>query len=75
MKVMRKQGVEQEKAIEEARVYLNTLENEIKDKKFFGGEGIGLVDIVANVIGLWVEVVQEAMGIEILSQELICIRK
>ncbi|KAK2432843.1 putative glutathione S-transferase [Trifolium repens] len=58
-----------EKAVEEALEALNILENEIKDKKFFGGETIGLVDITANFIGYWVEILQEIAGLELLTVE------
>ncbi|KAA8516356.1 hypothetical protein F0562_016649 [Nyssa sinensis] len=55
---------EQEKAMEEASELLKILENELKGKKFFGGDKIGLVDIVANFVGFWVGVIQEAKGKE-----------
>lgn len=60
---------EKEKAVEESIGHLKTLENELKDKKFFGGETIGVVDIVANIIGFWLEALQEALGIELLTRE------
>ncbi|MGV7428792.1 glutathione S-transferase family protein, partial [Mycobacterium kansasii] len=60
---------EQEKAIEEAKEHLKTLENEVEGKKFFGGESIGVVDIVANFIGLWVGVFQEVKGVELLTKD------
>ncbi|THG10277.1 probable glutathione S-transferase [Camellia sinensis] len=53
---------EQEKAMEEACELLKTLEAQLKGNKFFGGDNIGLVDIVANFIGFWVEVLLEAAG-------------
>ncbi|GAV65461.1 GST_C domain-containing protein/GST_N_3 domain-containing protein [Cephalotus follicularis] len=58
-----------EKAIEEVSGHLETLENELKDKRFFGGDKIGFVDIVANFIALWLGVIQEAVGLELLTQE------
>uniref|UniRef100_A0A5B7CD02 glutathione transferase n=1 Tax=Davidia involucrata TaxID=16924 RepID=A0A5B7CD02_DAVIN len=61
-------GEEQEQAMEEACENLKILENELKGKKFFGGETIGLVDIVANFIGFWVGVIQEASGVELVTQ-------
>ncbi|KAA8518965.1 hypothetical protein F0562_016261 [Nyssa sinensis] len=59
----------EEEAREEAREHMKTLENELKDKKFFGGDNIGLVDIVANVIGFWLGVVEEAVGVEVLTEK------
>ncbi|GLT75875.1 hypothetical protein SLA2020_475690 [Shorea laevis] len=60
---------EQEKAMEEACECLKTLEGALKDKKFFGGETVGLVDIVANTIGFWLKVIQEMMGVKLLTAE------
>ncbi|TXG58709.1 hypothetical protein EZV62_016538 [Acer yangbiense] len=62
-------GKEREVAIGEACEHLKTLENELGDKKFFGGEDIGLVDIVANVVGIWFGVCQELSGLELLTEE------
>ncbi|KAK1563517.1 hypothetical protein Q3G72_028671 [Acer saccharum] len=62
-------GKEREVAIGEACEHLKTLENELGDKKFFGGEDIGLVDIVANVVGIWFGVFQEFSGLELLTEE------
>ncbi|KAK1562186.1 hypothetical protein Q3G72_007684 [Acer saccharum] len=62
-------GKEREAAIGEACEHLKTLENELGDKKFFGGEEIGLVDIVANFIGFWLGASQELSGLELLTEE------
>ncbi|XP_042500994.1 probable glutathione S-transferase [Macadamia integrifolia] len=63
------EGKEQEKAMEEAWEHLRTLENELKGKKFFGGETIGFVDIAANFIAFWVGVFEEVTGIKLLDEE------
>ncbi|KAF8031970.1 hypothetical protein BT93_D1013 [Corymbia citriodora subsp. variegata] len=42
-------GAEREKAHEETRQLLSTLEGKLKGKKFLGGETIGVVDIVARL--------------------------
>ncbi|KAL1804712.1 hypothetical protein ACET3Z_027780 [Daucus carota] len=69
-KIRKSQGEEErEKAIEEAKEQLAILENELKGKKFFSGDDIGLVDIAANFIALWVGVVQELVGVELLTKE------
>ncbi|KAL5161876.1 putative glutathione S-transferase [Glycine soja] len=60
---------EREKNVEEAIEALQFLENEIKDKKFFGGEEIGLVDIAAVYIAFWVPMVQEIAGLELFTSE------
>lgn len=67
--IRRFQGEEQVKAIEEAVELLKLLENELKGNKFFGGETIGLVDIMANFIALWVGVYGEIMGIQVITKE------
>ncbi|GLT72970.1 hypothetical protein SLA2020_448610 [Shorea laevis] len=60
---------EREKAAEEVPEFLNHLENELKEKRFFGGESIGMVDIVANFIGFWLGAFEEAFGSELLTRE------
>ncbi|KAK1390668.1 Glutathione transferase [Heracleum sosnowskyi] len=60
---------EEQDAVVEIGELLSTLENELKDKKFFGGESIGLVDIAANLIALWLDVVQKGVGKEIFTKQ------
>ncbi|KAK1354646.1 Glutathione transferase [Heracleum sosnowskyi] len=48
-KFVKSHGKDQDAIVEIGEV-LNMLENELKDKKFFRGESIGLVDIVANIV-------------------------
>ncbi|KNA19344.1 hypothetical protein SOVF_062440 [Spinacia oleracea] len=60
---------EQEKTLKEAKENLEMLEKEIEGKKFFGGENIGFVDIVANFIGFWLGTIQQVLGKEILTKE------
>ncbi|KAK6943581.1 Glutathione S-transferase, C-terminal, partial [Dillenia turbinata] len=60
---------EKEKNVEEALGVLKILENELKNKKFFGGNTINMVDIAANFIGYWFGVVQEALGIKLANAE------
>ncbi|XP_075524003.1 putative glutathione S-transferase [Primulina tabacum] len=62
-------GEEQVKAKEEAEESLKVLDNELKGKKFFGGDGIGFVDIVGNVIAYWYVIIQELVGIELITKE------
>ncbi|XP_022950130.1 probable glutathione S-transferase [Cucurbita moschata] len=56
-----------EKAVEEACKALEPLENELKSNKFFGGDSIGLVDIVGIFVGYWIPVMQQALGFQILT--------
>ncbi|XP_075649586.1 putative glutathione S-transferase [Castanea sativa] len=61
---------EREKAAEELSKLLQFLENELKGKRFFGGETIGLLDIAGNTIGYWLGVFEEAAGVsELLTRE------
>ncbi|RDX72193.1 putative glutathione S-transferase [Mucuna pruriens] len=56
-----------EKAVEEALEALKILQETLKDKRFFGGESIGLVDIAASFIGYWVPILQEIAGLDLLT--------
>ncbi|RDX92927.1 putative glutathione S-transferase [Mucuna pruriens] len=58
---------EREKNVQETSEALPFLENEIKDKKFFGGEEIGLIDIAGVYIAFWVPMIQEIAGLELLT--------
>ncbi|KAH7866695.1 hypothetical protein Vadar_023678 [Vaccinium darrowii] len=69
VKACSSKGKEQEQAKEEAIDHLKTLECQLKDKRFFGGDTIGLVDIVAIVIWYWLQLIQEAVGLELLTEE------
>ncbi|CAL2268221.1 unnamed protein product [Prunus armeniaca] len=60
---------EHEKAMEEACELLKLLEHELKGNKFFGGEKVGLVDIVGNFIAYWLRAIQEVVGVEIFTKE------
>ncbi|RDY03139.1 putative glutathione S-transferase, partial [Mucuna pruriens] len=59
---------EREKAIEESREVLQILENELKDK-FFGGEAFGLVDIVGTFVAFWLPVIEQLVGLQLLTTE------
>lgn len=55
---------DKEVAMSEAYENLKIIENELKNKRFFGGDNIGIVDIVANFFGLWLGAAEEASGLE-----------
>ncbi|KOM38105.1 hypothetical protein LR48_Vigan03g148700 [Vigna angularis] len=57
------------KNVAEAYESLQFLENEIKEKKFFGGEELGLVDIAAVYVAFWIPLIQEIAGLELLTSE------
>lgn len=60
---------EREEAKREACEHLKTLEDELRDKRFFGGDKIGLVDVAANFIGFWFGIIEEASGVKLLTEE------
>ncbi|XWS55603.1 hypothetical protein CRYUN_Cryun09bG0015000 [Craigia yunnanensis] len=62
-------GDEREKAMEEVRECLKTLESVLNGKKFFGGETIGLLDIAANFIAFWLRIIEEVSGLEFLTAD------
>lgn len=66
-KVRDTKGKEQEKAKEEVCELLNILDNELKkkNKKFLGGETIGLADIAGTYVALWVGVLEEVMEVDL----------
>ncbi|KAK1354647.1 hypothetical protein POM88_047903 [Heracleum sosnowskyi] len=68
LKFIKSKSREQD-VIEEIHELLSLLQNELGDKKFFGGESIGLVDIAANIVALWLDVIQEGIGKDIFTRE------
>lgn len=73
--VFSKAGEELLEAVKELQDRLRTLEGYLKGKKFFGGETIGVVDIVAGWIPSLIHVIEEIVGVKIVDDEklpLIC---
>lgn len=63
------QGEESEKAITEVEELLKFIEKEIKGKKFFGGNHVGFLDIVASILAFWIPCLQEVVAKEVLTRE------
>ena len=59
-------GEEFQKARKEVREVLKVLEETIGDKKYFGGEEIGLLDINLGWIALFFGVIEDVVGIKVL---------
>lgn len=70
MTTFSKGGEEQQKAAQEARENLKTLEGGIEGKRYFGGENIGFADIAIGWLGYWVRIVAEIVGINLIDKEL-----
>ncbi|XP_055814437.1 probable glutathione S-transferase [Solanum dulcamara] len=68
-KVCYGKGEEKEKGCDETFEVLKYLDNELQNKKFFGGDNIGFVDIVASYIAIWFGAIQESIGLELLTEQ------
>ena len=70
LEALKAEGEEKEKAVESALESLEFLEKQIEGKKFFGGEEIGYLDLVAGWIPLWLGVMEELGGMKLLEKEM-----
>ncbi|KAA8550672.1 hypothetical protein F0562_002356 [Nyssa sinensis] len=62
-------GEEQVKAATEAKEVLKILEEQgLGNKKYFGGNEIGMTDIALGWIAGWLEVMEEAVGVKLLLE-------
>ena len=64
-----RQGEEKGEATEVALESLSLLEKQIEGKKYFGGEEIGYLDIVAGWIPYWINAMEEVEEMELLTPE------
>ncbi|KAL1292449.1 glutathione transferase GST 23-like [Arachis ipaensis] len=60
-------GDDTEKALNVARDSVEKIEQEIKGKKFFGGDNIGYLDIALGWISYWIPVYEEVGSMQILD--------
>ncbi|KAJ4721424.1 putative Glutathione s-transferase [Melia azedarach] len=67
--LFKKKGHEKEEAIVEAHGYLKFLEEELKGKKFFGGEKIGLLDLALGCLPNFAFLLEEIIGLKIVDPE------
>ncbi|XP_028240360.1 probable glutathione S-transferase isoform X3 [Glycine soja] len=60
---------EREKNVEESLEALQFLENELQDKRFFGGDEFGFVDIAGVFIAFSIPIFQEVAGLQLFTSE------
>ncbi|BAF25337.1 glutathione transferase GST 23 [Oryza sativa Japonica Group] len=68
-------GEEQRKLVHEAQQCLKTLETALEGKKFFGGDAFGYLDIVTGWFAYWLPVIEEACGVEVVTDEALPLMK
>ncbi|KAK2991835.1 hypothetical protein RJ640_025741 [Escallonia rubra] len=64
-----KQGKEQEEATATAMENLKLLEEQLKGKKFFGGETIGYLDLAVGWMANLVSILEEVVGLKVIDEE------
>ncbi|XP_057502106.1 probable glutathione S-transferase [Actinidia eriantha] len=63
-------GENQEKEVKNAKEALEILEGELKDKKFFGGENVGFVDIVlGSFFSIYLDIIEEVGCVKVLDSQ------
>ncbi|KAJ6316920.1 hypothetical protein OIU78_020081 [Salix suchowensis] len=67
--VLLKEGKEQEEGVAASMENLKYLEEEIRGKKFFGGETIGLADIALGWLAYYLDIFEEIVGLKLIDQE------
>ncbi|KAL5750389.1 hypothetical protein ACOSP7_024992 [Xanthoceras sorbifolium] len=63
------EGKEREVVNLEVCEQMKMLEKQLKGKDFFGGDRIGFVDIVGNIIAFWFQITQELLGGDFFTPE------
>ncbi|KAK1587351.1 hypothetical protein Q3G72_011982 [Acer saccharum] len=69
MKIVLCKGEEKEVMNLEICEQLKMLEQQLNGKDFFGGDKIGFVDIVGNVVAFWFQITQEVLGGDFFTPE------
>ena len=60
-------GDDQQNAVKVGRELMEKIEEEIKGKKFFGGDNIGYLDIALGWISYWLPVLEEVGSMQIID--------
>ncbi|KAI9195241.1 hypothetical protein LWI28_013100 [Acer negundo] len=69
VKVLLCEGEEREVVILEVCEQWKMLEQQLNGKNFFGGDKIGFVDIVGNIVAFWIPITQEILGGDFFTPE------
>lgn len=69
MATFHKTGEENEKSVKEVKINLKILESSLEGKRFFGGETISFVDVVAGWIGYWARIIKKIMNVKLIDEE------
>uniref|UniRef100_A0ACD5WK76 Uncharacterized protein n=1 Tax=Avena sativa TaxID=4498 RepID=A0ACD5WK76_AVESA len=62
-------GEAQRKSMAEAKRSLTLLQERLGDRRFFGGDSLGLVDIAASGLAHWLGVMEEISGVTVVTDE------
>jgi glutathione S-transferase len=63
------EGEVRQAAAREAKANLALLEGELGGKKFFGGDGVGYLDLAASGFAQWLRVFEEMAGTRLLAED------